>query len=92
MPYHTGPHRTILYHTILYHTIYILYYTLQYYVVVCYTSTVYVLHYTPITLGNATGAAAWQGWVESKREEREGGAARKAAANEGGQLVAYENS
>ena len=58
-----------------------------------YTIRVYtVLHYTTITLRNTTGAAAWQGWAESEREEREGGAARKAAASEGGQLVADEDS
>ena len=51
-----------------------------------------MLHYTTITLHNTTGAAAWQGWVESEREEREGGAARKAAASEGGQLGADEGS
>ena len=51
-----------------------------------------MLHYTTITLHNTTGVLAWQGWVESERAEGEGGAARKAAASEGGQLVADEDS
>ena len=83
--YYTRLDYTILYCAILCYTC-----TLQYYIVVYYTST--VLHYTTIALNNTIGAAAWQGWVESERAEGEGGAARKAAASEGGQLVADEDS
>ena len=83
MPCYNVPYyNAIQYYTILYYTI--LYYTILYCAILYYTrlyiTNCYIPYYTR-TLHYTTGATACQGWVESEREEREGGAARKRAAS-----------